>query len=253
MGRLDIPQYRAKHSGSEMYYSLFSRGQRPSGNVVVQFPYRAMNDLNSYSALRFEFGNDECDSWKAFASAIVRSRSWNSDWFSVARRFFLYGSATEFNPFWDDVDRIVDYVSAVEAAVAPEMDFSRRRISRRSALLISKSATEQPNIIALMKQLYDIRSSLVHGTKLSSKSRDWLIENCGAVEIVVRQVLVAAVQTIPDNDEPRRKMLAGLYDPTDDDRGEFVLQRFQEIRNVTVRKAIGDKISVFINERHSNH
>jgi hypothetical protein len=40
---------------------------QPSGNRVVQFPYRAMNDLNSYSAVRFEFAPDECERWKGFA------------------------------------------------------------------------------------------------------------------------------------------------------------------------------------------
>ena len=220
---------------------------QPSGNRVVQFPYRAMNDLNSYSAVRFAFGSDECEQWKDFSEGVRASRSWNSTWFSVARRFFLYGGATEFNPQWDDVDRIVDYATALEAALVPEMDFSKRRMSRRAALLVSDDPAEQETVLSIVKKLYDIRSSIVHGTPLGDKSRSWLIENCAQIEGRVRQVLVAAVQKVPAEEEERRTMLAALYDPADDERGEFALQKFQEIRTDPIRQAIAEKIGKILN------
>jgi hypothetical protein len=37
-------------------------------------------------------------------------------------------------------------------------------------------------------------------------------------------------------------MLAALYDPADADRGEFALQKFQEIHTDVIRKAIAEKI-----------
>jgi Apea-like HEPN len=215
----------------------------PGGNTVVQFPYRAMNDLNSYSALRFEFRSDECDSWKAFAKNVREGCSWNSDWFSVARRFFLYGGGKEFNPKWDDVDRIVDYMTAVEAAVVPEMDFARRRISQRSSKLVSTDPAVQSVIVALMKHLYDIRSSVVHGSKLSDEKRNWLIENCGQIESRIRQALVAAVQNVPAVEAERKEMLANLYDPSDDDRGDFAVQKFRDIKGAEVRKNTAREIS----------
>ena len=132
----------------------------PGGKTVVQFPYRAMNDLNSYSALRFEFRPDEFQSWRGLFKGVRGSRSWDSEWFAVARRFFLYGGAKEFNPRWDDVDRILDYVTALQAAVVPEMDFVRRRVSQRSAMLVSPNPAEQSLVAALVRQLYDIRSSI---------------------------------------------------------------------------------------------
>ena len=85
----------------------------PSGNTHVQLPYRAMNDLNSYSSLRFEVESEECQLWKAFADSIRRSQSWSSDWFTAARRFFLSGGAKRFDPKSDDVDRIVDYATSL--------------------------------------------------------------------------------------------------------------------------------------------
>jgi hypothetical protein len=220
---------------------------QPSGKAVVQFPYRAMNDLNSYSAIRFAFGPDDCQPWKDFANGIRLCKAWNSTWFSVARRFFLYGGATEFNPLWDDVDRIVDYATALEAALVPETDFSRRRMSRRAAFLVSSDPPEQEAVLSIVKKLYDVRSNVVHGTPLGDKNRTWLIENCGRIEACLRQVLVAAVQNVPAEEAERCTMLAGVYDPADEERGEFALQKFQEIRTDPVRQSIAGKIGKIVN------
>ena len=109
---------------------------QPSGRTALQLPYRAINDLNSYSrpSLQFQFECRECELWNAFAKSVRESRSWNSDWFSVARQFFLYGGANPFNPEFDDGDRIVYYATALEAALVFESDFNTRRISRRAEI-----------------------------------------------------------------------------------------------------------------------
>jgi hypothetical protein len=120
----------------------------PSGRTIVQFPYRAMNDLNSYSTLQYKAEPEECELWKAFAAGTRESQSWSSDWFAAARRFFLSGGAKQFNPEWDDVDRIVDYATALEATLVPEKDYNTRRISRRAAALIAPGDQAQADAIA---------------------------------------------------------------------------------------------------------
>jgi hypothetical protein len=115
-----------------------------------------MNDLNSYSILRFEIGPEECETWKPFSDVIRKSQSWSSDWFATARRFFLSGGAKEFNAKWDDVDRILDYATALESTLVPEK------------------------------------------------------------------------KKLPPAEEDRRVTLAGLYDPTDEDRGSFVFEKFRD-------------------------
>lgn len=216
---------------------------QPSGNRVVQFPYRAMNDLNSYSAFQFELGPNECAPWNTFAKGIRASQSWQSEWFSIARKFFLYGGANEFNPKWDDVDRVVDYATALETTLVPEHDFAKRRIGRRAAVLVSPDdTTEQEAVTKIVKQLYDIRSSIVHGSKLSDNMREWLFKNCNQVELRIRQVLVAALQNVPPGETDRRAMLTRVYDPDDDDRGAYALQTFHQVKTEAVRKAIAAKI-----------
>lgn len=216
----------------------------PSGNVLVQVPYRAMNDLNSYSTPKFKVGPDERQLWKVFADGVRESQSWTSGWFATSRRFFLSGGAKQFNPKRDDVDRIVDYVTALESTLVPEKDYNTRRITRRAAELIAPGdPAEKHRIVKFMTNLYDIRSRIVHGSGLDEKSRKWLTENCAQVELRVRQVLVAAVQKLPPLDEDRRIVLAGLYDPTDQDRGTVAFEKFREIKTVSVRKAVAGKIA----------
>jgi hypothetical protein len=217
---------------------------QPSGNAIPQFPYRAMNDLNSYSPLRFSVESNECQSWNAFADCIRESQSWRSDWFGVARRFFLYGGAKEFNPKWDDVDRMLDYATALESTLVPEKDYNTQRMSRRAAALIGPGDSVQTEEVRkLVKRFYDVRSRIVHGSGLSNENREWLFENCGHVELRVRQVLVTAVQELPPGEEDRRVALARLYDPTDEDRGNSAFEKFKEIKTQEVRKAIAAKIA----------
>jgi len=216
----------------------------PSGKTLVQFPYRAMNDVNSYSTLRFEAKEEDCESWKGFADEVRESQSWSSDWFAVARRFFLSGGAKPFNPKRDDVDRVVDYATALEATLVPEKDYNTRRISRRAAALIAPDDPIQADVIVkFIKKLYEIRSRIVHGSGIGDENRQWFFENGSQIELRVRQVLVVAVRNLPPAEADRRIALTGLYDPTDDDRGRFALEKFKEIKTAEVRKSIAGKIA----------
>jgi len=202
-----------------------------------------MNDLNSYSspALQFKVGSEECKLWTSFAVSIRKSQSWNSDWFSTARRFFLYGGAKPFNPKWDEVDRIVDYATALEATLVPDGDYIKRRMSHRAAALIAPD--DPAEIVAFMKKFYEIRSRIAHGSTLGDESRQWLLDNCDQVEERVRLVLLTAVQKLPRGEEDRKVALTELYDLTDEDRGNSVFEKFRQIKTPKVRETIAAKIA----------
>jgi len=160
----------------------------------------------------------------------------------VARRFFLYGGAKEFSPRWDEVDRIVDYATALEAVLVPEGEFSRSRSGNRAARLCSDTPSEQQTIANSVKRVYDIRSSIVHGSALSERERDWLRQNRDDVELRMRQVLIAALERIPADDPDRTEFLQSVFEVPDEKRGEFVLQKFREIQTQTVRKSTATEI-----------
>jgi hypothetical protein len=182
---------------------------RPAGNPYLHVPYRAMNDLNSYSIPKFIFEPEEIQAWSIFAESIRSSKSWRADWFAAARRFFLGGGAKPFKVERDEVDRIVDYATALESTLVPEKDYNTQRITRRAAELISPdSSGVTADVVRFLKKFYDIRSQIVHGRRLDDKSREWLAENCDKVEITVRRILVAAVQRFPPGESDRQIALA---------------------------------------------
>ncbi len=216
----------------------------PRGNVLVQSSYFAMNDLNSYSSSRFRISSAECPTWKATADQLRVAQSWKSQWFATAKRFFLSGGAKALNPKWDDVDRIADYATALEATLVPEKDFNTRRMSQRAGELLAREGLgEKDDIGGFFKRIYGIRCQIVHGDTLDDRSREWLISNSVQIELRMRQVLKAAVARLPPSKQDRLQALAGLYDLTDDERGEFALQKFRDIRSIDVRKSTAAKIA----------
>ena len=142
------------------------------------------------------------------------------------------------------MDRVVDYATALEATLVPEKDYNTRRISRRAAALIAPDDPLQPAVIVtFVRRFYEIRSRIVHGSGLGDKERQWLSNNRDEVELRVRQVLVTAVQRLPPGEEDRRVALAGLYDPTDEDRGSVAFEKFKEIKTAEIRSATALKIA----------
>jgi hypothetical protein len=158
---------------------------------------------------------------------LVRSR----------QTFFLSGGAKQWNPK-------CDYTAALEATLVPEGDLVKRRLINRAAQLITLSNP------TLMSELYDIRSQIAHGNQLGEGNRRWLSENDKEIELVVRQLLRASVQRLPPEEKARRISLVQLYDPTDQDRGDFALRKFEEIKTSEVRKAIADKIGKLVEKQN---
>jgi hypothetical protein len=215
----------------------------PNGDTLTQYPCRIMNSLKSNSIPATELTENDRERWLAFSNSLRSSQSWGAQWLSVSRRFFLYGGAKEFSPAWDEVDRIVDYVTALEAALVPEGDFSRGRCANRAGKLCSGDPDEQKAISSLVTRLYDLRSSIVLGSTFSEQDRTWLKDNSRNVELRVRQVLLAVVQQSPRDDLARTAFLRSLFDVTDAKRGEFVLQKFEEIETEEVRNETAAEIA----------
>ncbi len=210
----------------------------PDSKPYAQVPSRVVNDLNSRSPLLFKIESHDGRSWKAFADRIRETRSWTSTWFGTARRFFLSGGAKQFNPEGDEVDRVVDYCTALEATLVPEKDYNARRMRNRAAALVASYDPEQREVVSnFIKRLYDIRSRIVHGASIADKDREWLLKNSREIELRVREILVAALLQ-PPSQENRRNSLARLYDVADADRGNFVVEKFKEIKAAEVRNAI---------------
>jgi len=202
--------------------------EEPDGNLSCQLPYPVM--VSTTTTVRYEIDTEECCGFDAFASEIVSQKNWSSSWFKITRRFFLYGGGKEYNPAHDQLDRIVDYMTVLESTLVPESDFVGSRLRERAATLIKDTEIELNATKRLLRDLYDVRSTIVHGSKIGSKHKDAL-NNIADFEAIVRNVIVAALRTLPSSDDNRKNFLKKLFDICDLTRAEKVFNEFCKIRD----------------------
>ncbi|MGA8224379.1 MAG: hypothetical protein WB780_22225 [Candidatus Acidiferrales bacterium] len=207
-----------------------------------QYPYRAISNLvSNHSTRPFRLNQAECASWEQFEAPLRMSPQWNSTWFEVCRRFLLYAGGKEFNPnFQGDVDRVIDYMTALEAAIVPESDFVSRRLRERAKLLLSLQGEAGATVQKLLTDMYGIRSTLVHGSALNEEQLSLLRDRVQwwKFEQIARDLVVAALRTVPSNDTERRSQLASIYDLCDEVRAEKLRQDFTAIKNDDLKQQL---------------
>jgi hypothetical protein len=205
----------------------------PDGELLTQFPYWAMSDTNT--TLRYAIQQNECDEWDVLALELPGYPAWRSVWFKTARRFFLSGAAKEFNLHWATVDRIVDFMVALEAVLSTDNDYLRRQLAERSAGILKLGDAKKDAALSLMKKFYDLRSSIAHGSQLSDKQKTYIRKNREAFELIVRNVLVASIRNLACDDVDRRDQLRQIFEVTDTDRSAKAVEIFLRIGNRKTR------------------
>jgi hypothetical protein len=241
--------FRLFHPGDLVFVAVAIEKVMPDGKVrsLVLQPYRVISGLGGDSTRQFVFHKSEVTTWEAFAVELCSSPRWNSEWFKVARRCFLYGSSDEFNTnFSSEVDRVADYVAALEAALVPEHDFVLRRLRERAVKLLELETGSARETKKLLKDLYAIRSTLVHGSPLSADQMTILQDRVRwwKFEELVRAVLVASLRKIPADEPSRRVFLASLYDPDDKVRADEVGKKFKSIKDRKTRRELLDSLKI---------
>lgn len=208
------------------------------GGLFSQMPYPVM--VYTHTISKYKIESEDCSTFNSFVSEILSLPNWSSSWFKIARRFFLYGGGKEYNPKHDLVDRIVDYVTALETILVPEKDFVGRRLRERAAALLEKH-DDINDIRGLLKGFYSVRSAFVHGGDVSSFKNDILKRNLD-FETVVRKIMVEAIKVIPVGND-REMFLKQLFDVCDKTRSEKVFDDFCAIKDKDEKIRCHDKIS----------
>jgi len=219
-----------------------------TNSLARQCPYRVNSNLVSNHSLRpYTLNQAETADWEKFEAGLRASPAWESSWFKICRRCFLYGGSQEFNPNFEfDIDRVIDYTSSLEAALIPEHDFLSRRLCNRALKLLEpQSDTESKAIKVLLKKMYGIRSSLVHGSPLKDEEKViiqqkelWL-----SFEQLVRTILICALRNVPSSETDRRTYLSGLYEPSDQDRADKLREDFRTIKDIQVKQVLLNELS----------
>ena len=213
--------------------------EEPNGDLSSQVPYPAM--VYTSTTNRYKIESEECTTFDFFASEILSLPNWSSVWFKTARRFFLYGGGKEYNPRHDLVDRIVDYITALEAILVPEKDFVGRRLRERAAALLKNHKIDIDDTKCLLRDFYSVRSTVVHGGDISS-FKDKILKRNMDFEDIIRKIIVEALRVLPVGDH-RKKYLQKLFDICDQTRGDKVFNDFCSIKNEVEKVNCHDRIA----------
>lgn len=195
------------------------------GSLSSQQPYPIMVYALSTNRYKIEF--EECATFDSFASEILSLPNWSSVWFKTARRFFLYGGGKEYNPNHDLVDRIVDYMTTLEAILVPEDRSVGCRLRERAASLLNNDKIDI-DVDGLLKDFYKVRSTVVHGGDISSFKDNVLIRNMD-FEDIVRKIIVKALKSLPYTNNNRLVYLKQLLTVRSNE-GAKVAKRFRNYK-----------------------
>lgn len=202
----------------------------------------------SNSIRPFRLTQAESAAWEQFEAPLRASLQWDATWFKVCRRWFLYGGSKEFNPNFDsDIDRVVDYTCVLESILVPEHgNFISRRIRERATGLLALQGNAKQSAAKLLKDLYSIRSTLVHGSPLEKSQLDLLQDKdqWESFEKLVRDVMVQALRTVPNDDDTRRSYLSSIYKPSDQERADQLQQEFRAIKDSRIKQDLINSLRV---------
>lgn len=235
--------FRLFHPGDLVFAAVAIEEVMPDGQVrnLKLRPYRVISGIGGDSIRQFVFLKTDVARWEAFAKELRSSACWKSEWFKLARHFFLYGSSDEFNAnFHTEVDRVFNYVAALEAAIVPEHDFISRRLRERAVKLLALETEQARDAKKLLNDLYAIRSTQVHGSLLSQDQMELLKDRelWWNFEELVRGLLVACLKKMPSDELSRRTFLSSLFDPDDKVRAEQVGEKFRSIKDQKIRREL---------------
>lgn len=180
-----------------------------NGSLSCQQQYPAM--VYTTTTHSYKIDPKECSEFDKFASELLSQSNWSSSWFKIARRSFLYGGGKEYNPGHNQVDRIVDYMTAMESILVPEKNLLKKRLMERAVELLKSTDLDFDDTRVLLSEFYNIRSKVVHGNSIIP-FKDTVLKRNMDFEAVVRNIIVEAVKRIPSDDNSRKGFLKQLFD-----------------------------------------
>jgi hypothetical protein len=211
-----------------------------NGQQISQLPYRVLTEIQTSKLYNLE--SAECANYDEFEKELSSQQNLSSSWFQIARRFFLYGGGKEYNPTRGEADRIVDYMTVLEAILVPESDgFIGRRLRERAVSILQDYDIDNDDIKRLLRDFYNVRSAIVHGSDISSKMD--IFKMISDFERIVRFVIIEALKTFPKENKERKAYLKQHYDVSDQDRSDRAFNDFCLIKTEGEKKKLCQRIS----------
>lgn len=213
----------------------------PSNGLLSQYRYATVFS-GYHSRFHYKMSDDDTPVFDEFFEQAPKWPGWNSEWFKIARRYFLWGGSKRFHPGRDN-ERILDYMIALEASFVPERDFVSRRLRKRGAAILGGSEDEKSSLRKMLNEFYGIRSALAHGDALSPEQIMILEKKRLDFEDGVRRLIRKVLGTCPASEDERRRYLSGLYDISDSERAKKIISDFGSIKETKIRSELLKKLS----------
>jgi hypothetical protein len=219
----------------------------PRGNALRQYAYPLVIS-ECPSLQKYHFEAKDVPAFQKFAEEMQQSPGWSAPWFRASRRYFLWGGSKEFNfarddPATWDLERVLDYMIALEAALVPEKDFVSRRLRERAARILATDPPRHQEVRKRLKDFYDIRSRLAHGDRVD---KSWLsvLRSMDDFEKDVRQLLMYALRNFGGDPAKRTATICTLFDITDSDRANKLEQDFRQINDKAIQMSLVNRLHV---------
>jgi hypothetical protein len=192
-------------------------------------------DYGSYP--EYEIDEDEIPTWQAHAAQIRNGTGFGSEWFKTARRFFTYGVATPLEVNWGEVDRYVDFCTALEALLVPEDDRVGIRLRRRASKLLNQHDDAAKATEKLLREFYNVRSAVVHGREITAEQKAMLNTDHPSFEQIVRDLIMAS-SSLPADDAAHAAALVALHDLTSKEKIDLIEEKFKALSHDEQREAL---------------
>lgn len=126
--------------------------------------YSSLYDFATSSIYKYKFEQNEILKFNDFRKSIIGKKGYNNIFYKFSLKHFISGGNKRFTYRIENLDRIVDYIIALEAIFLIEGNryFLGRTISRRIYNFLKKENADE-----IVKYMYNERSRIVHGSYIT--------------------------------------------------------------------------------------
>lgn len=207
------------------------------GPVKQMYPYSPAMSYY-FPGQTYRLSENEILEFAVFCRKVTAADGYKAHWLRVARRYFLWGGSKDFNAARDN-ERIVDYMTALEAVLVSEGDFISKRLAKRAAVIVaSENGENQLEVERRFRKLYGIRSTILHGRNLSGLTVESLKVNMVYLEANIRTIIRHSLVNCGQDETARRQYLKALSDISDMDRAERIVQDYRSVKGNSARNHV---------------
>ena len=201
-------------------FRLLKVGDIVFGDLLIEDMEGHDSWHNPYSVARpsffkYSFGHDEIENFNNFRDIIANKVGYGNRFYKFSLNHFMSGVDKSFFYKIGNLERIVDYVVALESLflIDSQLYFLRHTITERISTLLKDDSVRK-----IVKFMYDERSKIVHGSNigLSENKRQRKIEKIKAhmprFESLMREVFLKLLDFSFSRKEEIVKFMKELYD-----------------------------------------